>query len=115
MLEMRKAPILTKLLQQQKISPILVDIGSSYAEASVLRPIASESVIIGFDADSRGQDLGFAANYKGHHLVPKAVVFDGSPSVEFVLTQFPPCSSVLEPDLDALKEMIFHDYFVPES
>ena len=47
--------------------------------------------------------------------MPKAVVFDGSSSVEFVLTQFPPCSSVLEPDLDALKEMIFHDYFVPES
>ena len=54
MLETRKAPVLTKLLQQQNISPILVDIGSSNAEASVLRPIASESVIIGFDADNRG-------------------------------------------------------------
>jgi hypothetical protein len=105
---------LNDVLDKAEITPVLVDIGSACAQQKMFAPIAESSTIVGFDADSRGQDQKFSQGFKSGHLVPKAVTADaGKESVEFVLTEYPECSSTLEPDLPALEELIFHDYFRP--
>lgn len=102
------------ILRCAEVTPIVCDIGSSGEAQEVFAPFAAESIIVGFDADWRGQDLEFARGFKSHHLIPKAVCADDSAeSIPFVETAYPSSSSTLEPDLDALRHYSFVDYFVP--
>ncbi|NIQ16535.1 MAG: hypothetical protein GTO02_19710, partial [Candidatus Dadabacteria bacterium] len=47
-------------------------------------------------------------------MINKAVAYDETAeNVDFILTKYPSCSSVLEPDLEALSTYSFYDYFIP--
>ena len=81
---------------------------------SIFETIAPASVIVGFDADARGQDDNFAEGFAKSHLVTSAVTEkEDAETVSFILTQYPSSSSTLEPDLKALEDYSFHDYFIP--
>lgn len=104
------------LLGRSNLSPVLADIGSAGATHKVWQPIARESTLIGFDPDTRNKDKAFGEGYARAVLVEKAVTFnDGAETVEFILTNYPSCSSMLEPDLEALSSFSFRDYFRPVS
>jgi hypothetical protein len=108
--------LLTAVLQLAEVTPVLADVGCSGARHAIWNPIASQSVFVGFDPDSR--DL--PAELKGHYgtsiLVNSAVCADDNDdSVEFVLTRYPSCSSTLEPNLEALRHYVFYPYFLPEE
>jgi hypothetical protein len=104
------------LLSQANLSPVLADVGSAGATHKVWQPIAPESVLVGFEPDTRNRDQTFGQGYRRAVLVEKAVSFDDhAESVEFILTDYPSCSSMLEPDLEALSSFSFRDYFRPVS
>jgi methyltransferase FkbM-like protein len=102
------------ILESFGISPVLTDIGSAGVSHKIWQPISSVSTVIGFDADTRNTDKSFGDGYAKAILVNKAVTSDDNAEhVEFILTKYPSCSSMLEPDLDALSSFSFQDYFTP--
>lgn len=102
------------LLRSAGLSPVLADVGSSGASHRIWQPIASESLVIGFDPDTRNPDKTFGKGYARAILVDKAVSDDDTAAtVDFILTEYPGCSSMLEPDIDALSSFSFRDYFRP--
>jgi hypothetical protein len=106
---------LLNLLHRADVRPVLVDIGSSGAGHAAWDPIASASVGIGFDPDAREPDRAFAERFHRAITVDKAVTTDDiTDEVEFYLTAYPYCSSILEPDMEALSDYIFRDLFKVE-
>lgn len=72
-------------------------------------------MFVGFDPDQRdlNPDLGNA--YAAHHIIPKIVAGPESRGSEkFYLTEFPHCSSMLEPDAEALESYLFAGLFKVE-
>lgn len=104
------------ILQGAGISPVLADIGSSGISHKIWEPIASESLLIGFDPDTRNPNKTFGKGYSRNILVNKAVSPDDMvDTINFVLTEYPSCSSTLEPDMESLSSFSFRDYFRPVS
>jgi hypothetical protein len=104
----------TTILQSADISPVLADVGSSGTSHGIWDPIASESLVIGFDPDTRNPDENFGVGFSRKLLVNKAVSpRDDTDTVSFILTEYPSCSSMLEPDMDSLSSFSFRDYFRP--
>lgn len=96
------------------LSPVLADIGAAGATPAVWKPIASASTLIGFEPDGRNPPPNFGSDFANAILVPAAVCpSDEQTSVEFILTEYPSCSSVLEPDLESLSSFMFRDFFKP--
>jgi hypothetical protein len=105
-----------KLLDVAAITPVLADVGASGTRRPVWEPIASRSVLIAFDPDDREPPAELVGAYRDVKVVPYAVVAaDDQDEVEFVLTEYPHSSSTLEPDLPALGDYAFRDYFRPVS
>jgi len=107
-----KSNLFQTILTQQNIHPVLFDVGASGDPPSIWKPLASKSIYVGFDPDSR--DLREIANgqfYKGI-IVNKAVSSDPqTPETTFYLTKSPYCSSTLHPDNPALSNYLFADLF----
>ena len=109
-----KSVALIDVLNSTGYTPVLADIGSAGARHAIWDPIAAQSVVLGFDPDERNRDESFSRVFKNAIMVNKAVALkDDQESVEFVLTTYPGCSSLLEADLEALSSFIFRDLFVP--
>jgi hypothetical protein len=107
---------LKAVLSAAKVTPILADVGCSGARHAVWDPIASFSVLIAFDPDSREVPEDLAGRYRDVVMIDRAVADrDDVDTVGFVLTRYPYCSSTLEPNLEALGDYSFRDYFIPES
>lgn len=104
------------LLDEAGITPVLADVGASGTRRQVWEPIASRSILIAFDPDDREPPSDLVGAYLDVKVVPRAVVgSDQQDEVEFVLTEYPHSSSTLEPDLAALGDYSFRDYFRPVS
>ena len=107
-------PDAAALLERAQLSPVLADVGSAGITHQVWQPIAAQSTLLGFEPDTRNKDMAFGQGYARALLIEKAVSFDNTAeTVYFVLTDYPSCSSMLEPDLDALASFSFRDYFRP--
>ncbi len=95
-------------------APILIDIGAAGASPGLWRPVAKWSILVRFDPESRvpPEDLGQA--YSGLFFVPKAVVADDqADEATFILTEYPPCSSVLPVNANGVSSYAFRDLFRP--
>lgn len=107
--------ILGDVLDRIGARPVLVDVGASGAAHAPWAPIAHKSVFVGFDPDDRDLNPALGRNFSAYHIIPKIVA---GPSADqrskFFLTEFPQCSSMLEPDAEALKPYIFAGLFKVE-
>lgn len=107
--------VLQKVLADNQIHPILLDIGASGEPHPIWQPIASQSVYVGFDADDRAIDPTRYTGFHSSRIVPKAVSPDAdAENLTFYLTASPFCSSTLLPDTDSLADYLFADLFAVE-
>jgi FkbM family methyltransferase len=101
------------LISAGKIYPVLVDIGAAGGAPEIWKPIASQSIYVGFDPDLRDMTDSVGGEFHHRFILNKAVTSDaGQTEVEFYLTDYPHCSSTLKPDLASVYNYSFHDYFV---
>ena len=99
---------------QSGVGPVLMDVGASGTSPAVWQPIAAMATLIGFEPDARNADPSFGKNFGRAILVNCAVVpNDADDAADFILTEYPSCSSTLEADLDSLGSFAFRDYFKP--
>lgn len=112
--------LITKILSSKELidnPPVLVDIGASGQLIKEWELIAKYSICIAFEADNRE----FTFIEKENDVYKKLYVFNcivsshSAETVNFYLTKSPYCSSTLNPDIEALKNYLFHDSFVVES
>ena len=100
------------VLERIGTQPVLVDVGASGKAHAPWMPVAQKSVFVGFDPDDRELDPALGRNFAAHHVIAKIVA---GPSADqrspFYLTEFPQCSSMLEPDAAALAPYLFADLF----
>ena len=108
--------MIDKILRRSEFSdrpPVLMDIGAAGAIHPKWKSIAKYSVCIAFEADTRG--LGFeireSREYRKLYVYNAIVMDKNSGDVEFHLTRFPPCSSVLPPRHGRLAAWAFSDLF----
>ncbi|NNE38056.1 MAG: hypothetical protein HKN08_07095 [Gammaproteobacteria bacterium] len=107
---------LSELAIKLNLSPVLVDIGCSGERHKIWDAIAPVSTFIGFDPDKRELIDDTESAYKKNIIIDRVVCDDDSVNeVDFIFTKSPFCSSMLQPDLEQLKNYIFYDYFIPES
>ncbi len=107
--------VLQKVLADNQIHPILLDIGASGEPHPIWRPITSHSVYVGFDADDRAIDSTRYTGFYSSRIVPKAVSPDtDAQNLTFYLTASPFCSSTLRPDSEGLADYLFADLFAVE-
>jgi hypothetical protein len=93
--------------------PVLLDIGASIEINREWKAIAPYSICIAFDADERE----FTFTESQHSEFKKLYVFnciaglEDKEAIDFHLTRFPFCSSVLEPDTEHISDWHFWEYF----
>lgn len=112
--------IINKILSRpelQKQPPILIDIGASGSLHPKWRKIAKYSWCIAFDADQR--DFQFVESEKGNFkklFIYNCIVSDAEAEVSrFYLTNFPYCSSLLEPNNEKLEPYVNSQLFEVEK
>lgn len=107
--------IISSLLSELNIRPVLVDVGASGKPPKIWEEIAKYSIYVGFDPDLREM---YESNSNGFYksvIVNKAITNkDDQHEVSFYLTKSPYCSSTLRPDLESLDDYIFSDLFQVE-
>lgn len=107
--------VISQLLSETDIHPVLVDIGASYESPQIWNGIASHSIYVGFDPDRRDiSELDDGFFYKTF-LINKAITSDESSEVLFNLTKHPQSSSVLKPDSNSLSNFLYSDLFIIEK
>ncbi|HRJ40478.1 MAG: hypothetical protein KJZ86_02615 [Caldilineaceae bacterium] len=106
--------VLQQVLAANQLHPVLLDVGASGEPHPIWRPIATQSVYVGFDADDRAIDPARYAGFYSGRIVPKSVSPDPAESLTFYLTASPFCSSTLPPDSDSLADYLFADLFAVE-
>ncbi len=107
--------VLGDFLLRADAQPVLVDVGASGAAYGAWSGFAHRSVFVGFDPDQREMNPDAGKGYAAYHIIPKIV--DGPNTTgraPFYLTEYPYCSSLLEPDHVALAPYIFADLFKVE-
>jgi len=105
-----------KVLVEQGIRPVLVDVGASMQPPRIWDSIAPNSIYVGFDPDGRTPSNIVAEKYHRAEIVPKAIVdVEGQQETTFFLTKHPECSSSLRPDFDSLSNYLFADCFKVEQ
>ena len=108
--------IASSILKAADLRPVLADVGAAGNSPAIWQAIAPNSLLIGFEPDGRDPDATFGQGFADSVLIPKAVcAAPEADSVEFILTRYPSCSSMLPPDLDALESFAFRDLFEPIS
>src|SRR5450759_4752197 len=105
---------ISRLLAQLDAHPVLLDIGASGAPPRIWDAIASRSIYVGFDPDSREMREISNGHYQKAIIVNEAVVAAEANEVSFYLTRSPFCSSTLPPDPGALSDYLFSDLFAVE-
>lgn len=105
---------LNELLVEHDIAPLLVDVGASVGPPEVWRPIAPNSIYVGFDPDERDTRQLDGSVFRTAFVVNQAVIADGGKEAHFFLTRSPYCSSTLRPRHDDLADYIFSDLFEVE-
>lgn len=92
---------------------VLIDIGASGGTHKIWKKLASKSICIAFDADTR--ELNFeekeSSLFKKLLVVNAIVSEDDSQSKVFNLTKSPFCSSLLTPNLEGLSDYYYQDIF----
>ena len=79
-----------RVLKTLGIHPVLVDVGASAGAPEIWKPIAQDSIYIGFDADLREMRQSAGGRFYKEIVMNEAVTSDPSKSsVEFYLTKFP--------------------------
>ncbi|MEW5819372.1 MAG: hypothetical protein AB1782_04215 [Cyanobacteriota bacterium] len=108
--------LIEKILQREEFKekpPVLIDIGASNSINPKWKKIAKYSICIAFEADNR--DIDFvekkSKDYKKLFLFNKIVIDNDNKEIDFYLTKFPYCSSVLKPDSKALEDWVFSNMF----
>ena len=93
--------------------PVLVDVGASGGLLGQWKLLASYSIGVAFDADTRDFSVTDSENkgWKKLYSLNRLVAANSSPEVDFYLTTSPHCSSSLKPDSDALKPWAFSRLF----
>lgn len=101
-----------KILAAMSIRPVLVDIGASGVPPPIWEPIAPYSVYLGFDPDQR-ELCDVPGGQFARSIIDNEAVTDvpGQKQVRFYLTDFPYCSSTLQPDSESLSNYLFSDRF----
>ena len=101
----------------QEQPPVLVDIGASGGEPQMWKELASHSIYLGFDADTRATEFtdSVGGGFRRKIVFNRAVVADGKGTAEIHLTSSPYCSSVLRPASGALEPYAFKHLFKVES
>lgn len=96
-----------------KAPPVLIDIGASGAIHKKWKKIAKHAICIAFDADERdfNQSTEEKSRYKKLLIKQKLVSDSPGSSANFYLTKSPHCSSLLEPDMDALQDWAYAPIF----
>jgi hypothetical protein len=93
--------------------PVLMDIGASGNIHPEWKEISKYSVCIAFDPDER--EMGYTTNLNSSFrkllVIPSIVTERDENSAKFYLTKSPYCSSLLEPDKEALRDWVFSDLF----
>ena len=112
---MKMQDAIQNLLDQQRILPVLVDVGASGAAPKVWEPIAPASVYVGFDPDEREMRETTGDGFHRRIIVNKAVTgVPDAASVHFFLTKSPFCSSTLRPNTTVLDDYLYADLFTIE-
>ena len=108
--------LISKILKHPTLvskPPVLLDIGASGEIHAKWKQIASYSICIAFDADSR--DFSVAENehgdYKKLYTFNCIVSNKEDATIPFYLTKSPYCSSALKPATERLKNFIFAPLF----
>lgn len=104
--------ILGDVLDRIGARPVLVDVGASGAAHAPWTPVAHKSVFVGFDPDDRELNPALGRNFAAYHILPKIIAGPNARNrSKFYLTEFPQCSSMLEPDSPALAPYLFASLF----
>lgn len=108
--------IIDKILSRKEFEtnpPVLMDIGASESLPKEWQRIAKYSICIAFDADER--EMSYIVNEKSKYrklYTYNCIVSDKKcDKTNFYLTDFPYCSSLLEPNITALKHWDYYDLF----
>jgi FkbM family methyltransferase len=93
--------------------PVLVEVGASGGTHRPWRALAPYSICIAFDPDSRDLEVvrQEAGAYRRLYVFPAAAVAEEIDETDFHLTRSPYCSSLLEPDAQALADWDFARLF----
>lgn len=112
--------MIEKVLSRKELTdapPVLIDVGASGKIHRNWRQIARYAICIAFDADDR--DFAYVADESGKYrklYIYNCIVSDQeNPETNFYLTKSPHCSSLLEPDLEGVKDTAFASYFEVEK
>jgi len=112
--------LINKILSLKELvdkPPVLIDIGASGQLHKPWKNISKYSICIAFDADER--KFNFVREEVGRFkrlLIYNCIVTDTDQSeTDFYLTKSPYCSSLLEPDEEALKDWVFSEKFKVEK
>lgn len=106
---------LNHLLTKLDLHPVLVDVGASGTPPKIWRPIARQSVYVGFDPDQRDLRETVGGTFHRSIIVNTAITDHDSPNgVRFYFTKGPHCSSTLQPDSKSLSDFLFADLFAVE-
>ncbi len=108
--------VIRKVLGHQSLisqPPVLVDIGASGSLPEQWKLLAPYSICVAFDADTRDFVVSESENgeWKKLFSLNRLVSEKSSDEVDFYLTSSPYCSSMLQPDNEALKPWAFSPLF----
>lgn len=104
------------VLQQAKLHPVLIDIGASGKPLPIWKPVAAQSIYVGFDPDQREIHEIPDSTFHRALIVNKAITADPTQEqVEFFLTKSPYCSSTLPPNQETLHHYLYADLFTVED
>lgn len=108
--------IIRKVLEHPLLKespPVLIDIGASGALPEQWKLLASYSICVAFDADTRDFVVSESeyGEWKKLYSLNRLVSAKASDDVAFYLTSSPYCSSTLHPDNEALKPWAFSKLF----
>jgi hypothetical protein len=112
--------IIEKIFERQELKerpPVLLDIGASGQMYRGWKRIAKYSTCIAFDADER--EIKYiedgTSGYKKIYIYNQIVSTGKNDEEDFYLTKSPYCSSLLEPDIENLKDWNLADLFMVEK
>jgi FkbM family methyltransferase len=108
---MSEASVISRVLDELNLHPVLVDVGASGGPPSIWDPLAPTATYVGFDPDSRDRPTDTGGRYRETHILGYAVTSNDSERVRVFLTRSPHCSSTLPPDAASLSDYAFAPLF----
>lgn len=108
--------IISELLTDLKINPVLLDVGASAAPPKIWTALAPHSTYLGFDPDLREIHEERAGAFQRSVIVNEALTADRAANeVTFYLTASPFCSSSLEPDDTFTNHWLYSNLFAVDK